>query len=327
MAKVPKSKNKTFYYRRANFGFIKEPKSLEAMLKSSLTATESVRGRTFAGGQGTEVRCSHYKEDGDKGLFLQITTYTPDQPTSTIEKSADVPLSIVDEEEAPIGKHFVDGEAFVFVNGDHVIFCLSTARESIVLKYFQNIIEDNLFVIEAKCLELDPIANVSKLKMIQKEGIKDVIMDCSLYDASLERLNSKNKTVGKFFGKIAADIQTLISTDDTLQEIDDRENVNIKISLSFDGKRANLKESKKIDGFGEAGKEHLSTVAKALVNDSDSHGFKILTNFGNTITADEIRVSDSRKVDTFGKSLKKQDAWDKLYLYHIELKSTGVLKQ
>jgi len=118
-----------------------------------------------------------------------------------------------------------------------------------------------------------------------------------------------------------------MSTDDTLQEIDDRENVNVKISLSFDGKRANLKESKQIKGFGDSGKEHLSTVAKALVNDPDSRGFKILTNLGNTITAEQIRVSDSKKVDTFGKSLNKQDAWNKLYLYHGELNSTGVLSR
>ncbi|PKG73158.1 hypothetical protein CXF86_19095 [Shewanella sp. GutCb] len=326
MKTSPETKNKSLYYRRANFGILTAQNTLQKMLINCLDATETVGSRTFAGGQGTEIRCSNEKDDS-KGLYLQITTYTPGQATSTIEKDRKRKLSIVDEEDAPIGKDFVDGEGFVFVNGNNIIICMSNARESLISKYFKALLESQNYVQEATNLELEIVANIDRLKMIKKEGVKEFTLGCSLYDASLQRLRNKDSHISSVLGKIVDQFESVFSNDDTLKDIDDKENLDIKVSISFDGMAARTKENKKIEGYGESGKARLLASAESLLNDEDAPEFTIVTGNGNVITPELIRVSDTKKINTLGKSLMKGDAWSKLYLYYSELKADGILEQ
>ena len=329
MAIQPKTKSQRLYYRRANFGNLKINVSLESLLLASLSNTSNVGERTFMASGGAEIRCSRYEHNN--GLYLQLSTYTPDQPTSTIESDKTSFHSDIEEHDAPNGKHFVDGELFLYVNENAVILCPSAgAREKHADAYFKKLLEQANFDAEAGNLELDKVAKASKIDLIMKEGVKEIMMDCSLYDASIMRLTNRTKKVNEIKGVIVEQFRSIFAHDMSLKDINERENLNMKISFSFDGHQARLKDNKKIVGFGDQGRKRLALAAEMLLDESDDdgmEGFKILTNKDKLITASEIRVSDTRRILTFGKSLSKNDAWVKLSGYHAQLKHDGILTQ
>jgi hypothetical protein len=180
----------------------------------------------------------------------------------------------------------------------------------------------------AGSLELEKVAKTSKIEMIKKEGVKEIILESSLYEASILKINKKEKS---FFGikkKIADELMRIFSEDPTLSNIREKENLNISLSVRFDGKeaRGHLKEA----DFGVAGKERLSRSSSMIVEEYEKEnidGFTIITGSGNKITADAIRVSEAYKIQTFGRSISRIDAWDKLEIYFKHLKATGVLSQ
>lgn len=325
----PKTKAQRLNYRRADFGILKMDKSLETLLITALESTNNVGDRTFRAVGGAEIRCSHYKVG--TGLYLQLSTYTPDQPTSTIDSDKLSTSSNIFEQDAPTGKHFVDGELFIYVKGNSTILCTSAgAREQHADAYFKKILEKADYDSEAANLELIKVSNASKMDMIAKSGVKEIIMDCTLYEASLMRINKKNKKINSIKHALYEQVQSVFADDSVLKNVNERENLNIKISLSFDGNEARLKENSKIDGFGDQGKKRLASAANMLLEESDDegmHGFKILTNNNNLITASEIRVSDTKRIQTFGKSLLRNDAWTTLLGYYKQLKHDGILNE
>ncbi|QOR37144.1 hypothetical protein HNO52_00475 [Billgrantia diversa] len=111
-------------------------------------------------------------------------------------------------------------------------------------------------------------------------------------------------------------------------ETAEKENLNIKVSIKFDGMEArrHLKEPK----FGEVGRRRLERTAEQVISEfekDDDNGFVIITGANNRITSEEIRVSDSFRVKTLGKSLSKESAWTKLKEYYERLNADGVFKQ
>ncbi|NKF51382.1 hypothetical protein G3R49_12520 [Shewanella sp. WXL01] len=328
MAKKDKAptKEKKLYYRRADFGLLELDSTLQEMLFDTLEDTDSVGEITFAGGNGTEVRCANY-DVRDGGLCMQITTYTPGQDTSTIVTDKTAEQSDVDKEGAPAGKDFVDGEAFVYIKDNNVVLCTSNARESLASKYFKLLLEHGLHVIESETLQLVVVANVDKIAIIKREGVKKISLGCSLFDATQQRLDRKNNLVDSILAHAAKQAKAIFSKDDTLKDIDDKENLNIEVALSFDGNEARSKDNKKIQGFGEVGKERLEQSAKLLIEDEEAPGFSIITNTDKVLTPDQVRVNGKAKINVLGKSLMKGDAWDKLCLYYKEIEAEGILEE
>ncbi len=330
MAKSPAVKPKALYYRRAEWKEKKEDKTLEAMLKEAHESYSTVGSRTFPGTNGTEMRGADHNPDDKKGIFLQIASYTPEQPTSTIEKATNKKRSAVEAQEAPEGKNYLDGEVFALVKDNHVILCPSGAREGLAQNYFLKILNQAGFDHVAASLNLDKIAKTSKINMIQKEGVKEVVLDSSLYEASLLHSKKNNEKVSGIKAQVAAQLKRIFAKDPELKDIEDKENVNIKISLTFDGKEARTKDNSKDPSFGVAGRARLKKTSEHILSELENdheEGFKIITGANNTITSDEIRVADTKRIKTSGKSLNKSDAWDKIFNYYSELNKSGVLKQ
>ena len=318
-------KSKKFYYRRAKWDG-QDKQSLETLLIEAHQLLDPVGKRTFKVSSGAEIRGASFKNDD--GLYLQIASYVPDEATSLIDKSAGAKQSEVTAQTAPQGKDYLDGEVFVYIKGNHVILCPSGVRETVVEIYVWHVltaIENNEI---AKTFELDKIAKTDKLRMIKDEGVKEIELNTSLYEASLLHMDKKKPKVSGWKKAIANQLSAIFSEDDDLKDITEKENLNVKVTIKFDGMEAR-KNSKDAE-FGKAGKKRLEKTAEQVIAEFDAehtNGFVIVTGEDNRITSDEIRVSDSFKVETFGKSLSKNAAWAKLKEYHDKLNIDGIFKQ
>ena len=331
MAKTPANRNKKIFYFRAQFGRLEGDQNLQNLLKLAIGELPTAGDRTFIATRGALHQCSNFDSgfnDFD-GLFMQVTSFTPGEAASVIESKKDKPLTRVDSQDAPDGKDFVDGEAFILVKNNHVLFCLSTARETLVKKYLPDLLINSLFVREGENLQLLPVANQDKMKMIAREGIKELELNATMYEASLAAQNRDRVIDGPtdILASIAHKFKAALALDDDLNDIDERENLNVKLAISFDGSEARLKENKQIDGFGDAGKEHLQELSKLLVIDDDAPEYRLVTNNNNIITPNDVKVSDNKKIDTLGKSLSKQSAWQTLLFYYNELENAGILEE
>ncbi|MDD5272179.1 MAG: hypothetical protein PHU14_05620 [Methylovulum sp.] len=314
------TKKKKVYYRRAKWPD-QSRETLENILKNVHAQLPTVGHRTFDTLSG-ELRGVKFKSE-DKGIFLHVASYTPDQPTSAIDKDRMVPSSMVTAEPAPIGKDFLDGDIFLLIRDNHVILCPSGVRETIANKYFYHVLKSQYQDIAVN-LVLDKVANVNKLKMIRIEGVKELRLAASLYDASVHRINAQAVKSGLLYS-IANDFKSIFSKDQVLRDISELENLNITLSLKFDGNEGRKKHAE--PNFGAVGRERLIRTAEMILNENDDDGFVIVTGENNTITAEEVRISDNLDIKSLGKSINCSDAWEKLVEYYDKLETDGNLSQ
>ena len=324
--KNPTHKNKKFYYRRAKWDE-QGKQSLERILIDAHESLDTVGKRTFnAASSGAEIRGASFKND--KGLYLQIASYVPGEATSIIDKSKRAKQSNVTAQIAPDGKDYLDGEVFVYVKGNHVILCPSGVRENVVETYIWHILRAVEKKDIAKTFELDRVAKTNKLRMIKEEGVKEIDLNASLYEASLIHMDKDNPKISGWKKSMANQLSAIFGKDKELREIKEKENINVKITLKYDG--AEARKHTKDPEFGKTGKKRLEKTAEQVISEFDKeheNGFVIVTGAGNRITSDEIRVSDSFRIETLGKSLSKAATWTKLKEYHDRLDSDGVFKQ
>src|SRR5690606_11779909 len=120
---------------------------------------------------------------------------------------------------------------------------------------------------------------------------------------------------------ILKDISSVFLKDQTHDEIQEYENLNVKLSLNFDGRNALKKKNKVLPDFGKSGLERLEEISEDVILDESDIGnsFQIVTKRGNIINSNEIRVSQNCKIEKNGNSLNKIDAWNQLKSYYDNL--------
>lgn len=333
MGKRPAVKVKRLMYRRASWTNQKK-ETLENVLKKCHDTYKTTAERTFKGLYGTELQCAHYSPEDKFGLLFQIASYVPGQATSAIQESSQsTTTSGITEVPAPVGNNFLDGDVFVFINGNNVIVLQSGVRESVALNYFSKMLDKNGYTDASISLEFHGIAKEDKVKMIKSQGVKSIELEASLYEASIMQLGKETEKkretkIVDLPGAVAETLMQVFAKDKTLKEISEKENVNIKLSISFDGKEARKKVNKEDTAFGVVGKSRLEKASELIIKESvdeDYEGFTIVTGDNNRIKSGEIVVSDNYRVRTFGNSLDKDDAFQKLQEYFAQLQHRGTL--
>ena len=115
--------------------------------------------------------------------------------------------------------------------------CPSGARESVAELYINNIIDKHFNKNISNNLSFEAVAKVSKIRMIQEEGVKEIILNASLYDASVQEINEKKPNVSDLRKYLADQIEQIFARDANLKEIKEKENLNIKISIKSEERR------------------------------------------------------------------------------------------
>ena len=318
------TKPKDLFYRRAKWANVTN--SLEGLIVDAHNQLKTRGERSFVLDSGSTLVGARI-EANEYGVFLQIASYIPNQATSTIDKQLSVPNATIEAEPAPEGKDFLDGDIFVMVKDNHVLLCPSGLRESKSIIYFKRILKKAFSSIGVENLELSKIADANKISMIKKEGVKELRLSSSLYHASVIKMEKTTNSTSGFLGAISNQFNRIFSNDPTLKDISDLENLDVEVTIRFDGAEGRKKHQP--EGFGEHGRERLLKTAEILLNEEEDEeeGFIIVTGRNNKITSGQIRVSERSNIRTYGKSLSYQDAWIALRDYYLKLKGTGVLSQ
>jgi hypothetical protein len=164
----------------------------------------------------------------------------------------------VDTAPPPDGAEFMDGDIFLYVRGNHVCMCATGIREGAIHFYLSSIFNKARLPVEATQFELQRVADVNKVKMIQSQGVKEVDLAATLYDASLKYINRRG-TPG-LLGVVGKHIGALFGKDSGSAD----ENLMVTLGIRTDGRRKGTvlaakrleKIAEDVVGYGDHYKDH-----------------------------------------------------------------------
>lgn len=316
---MQKIRNRTLTYRRVSW-LDGAADSMQRKLSQAHQRLQSTQARTFQHGDG-EIQGIKIKAQ-DNALLIHLTEYTPHQPTSLVPFASSAQSSETSEKAPPKEHHYLEGDIFFLVRGNHVILCPSGARESVAESYIRYVLRavDQEELITR--FDFTAVANVDKVKLIRDEGVKKIGLKSSLYEATDEYIERKTTKVN-LLNSLASEFMKIFGEErsEELSDIESMENLSVKLEISFDQRRKG----------GDLSRQRLQSAASKILGDADPDdedtGFTIETTKGNKMTAAELRISDKRQLPAKGNSIFCSDAFDALVGYYEQLREQGVLEQ
>lgn len=303
---------RTVYYRRAVW--FDQEYNLQQLIAQAHQNHPTTDERTFDDGE-YELQGAKF-DPARNGLHLvHVSQYVRNQPTATIQNPSQDVEGDTDTQAPPQDKSYVHGDVFLALRNNHVLICTSGARESAGIHYLEHLLRADGRGNIVPSLNIDPIANVDKARLIQQEGVSSVNMQASLYEATV-RYEERRSMKTRMMSRIGEEIRAIFADDDALNEIGERENLTVKLTVSYDSRKKG----------GEMGRERLEATANDLVR-NDDEGFSIVTGSGQTLTHDEIRLKRVHDFNDKGNTIFRDDAWRALVNYYNELEANGQLEQ
>jgi hypothetical protein len=287
--------------------------TLETCLSEAYRKLGTVAERTIIRPSGQEIRLVKKLEPRDGGFFAHITADTPGETASVVPKiKAGVQEADVATAAAPPDAEFMDGDAFLYVNDDHVCVCLTGLRDGAIRQFLYELFEKAQLGEHATKFDLLKAANVNKLKMLRAEGVKEIQLRASLYQASLQYEQRKENTSG-VLRKIAQHIRSIVEAE--VEDYDD--SIRVIVTIKTDGR---------ITKHLTVGEKRIEKLATDVVQHEQAHDdYVIVTNTGQEVRPDEIVVREVVQIDALGKSVKVTKAWDYLADFYKRLKRQGAL--
>lgn len=253
--------------------------------------------------------------------YGHVVQWAKDRATSTVEDPSPV-LVETDTAELPPpeGKQYVGGDIMFLATGDHLLLCPSGAREAVIHYYLQAAADSLGFGDKYGCCSLEAVADIDKVRLIQREGVKSIRLDSSLYEATMlyeeeRRERESPKTV--IFRNLGRVLKNLLAEDLGLPEITDKENVNVKLEISYDSRKKG----------GELGKQRIKELAREVVEEEeDEGGFRIVTTEGKMIRAESLNMKYSLPLQASGNTVYRGAAWEALGDFYDRLRQSGALE-
>lgn len=309
------NRKKTLSYRRAIFADTKTQITIEDHLAAAHSKISDNAKRSFSIPGHPVIECQKYTKSAESGIFLHIASYTPGEKASIVRHEKEKTLPEIDTTAPPDQSEFMDGDIMLFVSGNNVMLCATTLHEKTAERYMKCMIEAAEIDKAASQFKLDKAGNIDKYKLIKAQGVKSITLSSSISEASVA--HAERKTVSsKISGRLMDEVKALLLKDIPQDEIDQAENLNARIELSYDSRR---KKS-------SIGRKALNSVATQIIDD-DEDGFEITTLSGETIRESQISLRKSVTLAKYGKSVWRDEAWSALLEYFQELKSGGFTEQ
>lgn len=328
-------KQKTFYYKR---GYVDIPKgkrgyqvSLEQLLiqahASPHLSTTAKRSFTTPAG---ELQCPRF-EQNINGLRIHLTLAKLGGAASTVPKKGAAKASRLASIAPPQNYDFLSGDVIALIKENNIITCTTRIRDSILAQYARwaldqaSILDEKFLPANSDKLKISNISDINKINQIKKEGVSEIILSSSLYAAT--KMNGDGKSeVGTLLHSAVEKIQLIFSKDDEPEEIDALENLNVNVSIKFDGKKARSKT--RPAHLGDKGNNHLIAAAEKLLEKDEAipeeSEFTIITKKNTRISSDEIKICAPRAVAELGNSIDPHAAWSLMESYMNELLNSGL---
>lgn len=307
--------DRTLSYRRAQFA--KPPKgkkTLEHFVMEAYDKLPSIADRTVQVSDGYTLEGRHQRRVPKQGHFIHLVAYTAGEEASIVPEKKHAEQADIDTAPPPEGSDYMDGDMMALISADHVIICSSSLHEARLHTYLTNLFEKAKLPDESRVFSLMRTADVSVLKTLQKEGIKEISFESSIYEATIDHVKRKS-TAKKIEGALWDEIKAAFSKDKNLKDVLNEENISAEVIISFDARKK-----------GDIGPRRLDFLGKKLVEEGDSE-FEIITREGNTIRGDQMSLKKRVRLPKYGKTVAHGAAFDELGQYFLELKATGFTEQ
>ncbi|MDR1126399.1 MAG: hypothetical protein LBM64_10165 [Deltaproteobacteria bacterium] len=249
------------------------------------------------------LRCEEHQE----GLLLNVSVCTPDEPANTIPKpntqSVVEPSLIV----APENADFMDGDVHALLWDRHVLICSVRSRPTLLKAYLDAIFSG----IEVDIPEffLAPAAPAQALRALS-EGIKKIDISAAAYAAQLSQINDAQKG---FFANLGL---ATIGTEKPLATALEQKDTHAKVMVS-------VQQSGKINQNSETQRE-LAKIAQNLIESTAYTPYCITTKKNSRITPEILQRKAQIRLEPFGKTVFRSDAWAALIRQKTEWQSEGL---
>lgn len=307
---MAEKREKTLSYRRAEWlDGVPIGTTLEGFLKEAHNVLRTVDERTIVRDSGQCIRSANKLARREGGYFVHLVADTPGEQASVVPKNRGIESIEVGTAAAPADAEF----AFLYVNGNDVCLCSSGIRDGAIRLFLYEFFTKAKLSKHAKKFDLLNIPNIDKIKMLDREGVKQIDLRASFYRATTDYEKRKSSAVGAL-RTVARHFKGVFGND--AKEFDEGLRVAITIKTDDRVMRKNL-------AFGE---KEIETLAKdVLSNFDEDDDFVIETGKGQKIRANEIFVKEIVLIDSLGKSVKCKKAWENLEAFYNRLKNSGSL--
>jgi hypothetical protein len=277
-----------------------------------------VRATAFPIGAGTAA--VRHREATPRAVYLHIAAWTEGEAAST------VPHLLEGQPEVDLGSlvpdadwDYLDGDGMVLVSDNHCLVMPSGMRTASIQRYLQRLLESAIDGGEGIPKEMDrflllPIANERVAEQVRREGVKQVHLNVGQYmETAVVGADSTTNIVRK----IGRDILNLVfDREEDRRRIAEAENVNARLTLKLDGRRKGLEPS-----------DLTPAVERIMLRAEDEEDVEIETHRGHHIRRGRLLLSKQVQVETFGKTVHHNVAWEELTDYFNELRDSGALEE
>lgn len=308
---MPARRDKTLHYRRAKWVHIGQP--LEAYIRQAVQQLPTAEDRTIEHGEDHFVRCLRTRRRQAGGIFLHLTADTPGEAASTVPKHLNLADLDVGAAPPPQDAEFMDGDAFLFVRDDHVCFCSSGMRDGGIQYFLARLFEKANLGDNAPMFILDKIADADKLALIEECGVKEIVLNASVFEA-VSLYNARRQEPVGILRAVGQKLYSLLADDNE----DRQDNLSVQISIGADGR---------VRHNEERGYERLAELAEQLLDGiQDGDSFTVVTKDGQKITAGKIILQKPVSLPAAGKSVSRDAAWNELIGYFGELSANHLIE-
>lgn len=272
--------------------------SLQALIIDALGKLPHVENtRVRRGEQILELR-HRIKEDktfkGGALTMLHVAAYTPKDAASTVPITQGTVDSDLSSLPAPAGQEFLDGDIMAIVLENDVCLCTSNSNETALYTYIFGLLRTSGYAEGELGFEIRKVANREALKSLVSSGVREIQFDFVAYQASIDAFN---KNPAKKLGEYLSGV---FGADSTIDELLDREGVQVNLNIKADGRVQN-----------GAAQDALGALAQEIV-DEEADGFVIETKGGDRITPSELSIRRRTSVEKDAKTISHTHAWQKL---------------
>jgi len=311
---VVDTRDKIISYRRAEWLPDAVALTLEGCLRESYVKLTTVSERTIIR-EGRCARTAKVIEAPNGGLLLHITVETPGEAASVVPKVtpniAALNLTIAG---APAGGEWLDGDAFLYVLGDHVCICTTAVYDRAIRIFLWELFAKASLRPSATHFDLMKVADISKVKMLHTQGVKELEIRATLYQASADYARRKAHTMSSV-GAAAKHLKAILQTPDDCTPDGLRVCLTLKTDARF---RKGL----------ALGEKRIEQLAADVVENSESNDdYVIITKTGQRISPNEIFMKTTVPIEVDGKTVNRDKAWKELVSFFKSMKESGVLGQ
>jgi len=287
--------------------------SLALCIKLALAKSPDVADRTVSRSNGQFVRLADSEVDAEGGYYLHFTVDTPGEAASTVPKiKAGMQSISVTTADAPPDREFMDGDAFLYIRKNDVCLCATQVSDGTLRYVLAMFFRQSGIRSDADQFVFSKVANLSKISMLQSQGVKEITLKGSVYEATAKYLSRKGKPAG-LISQLAKDFKALLG----IEHDANRDGLRVAMTFVADNRMTGI----------TVGSKQLEKLAIMTVEDAeDGDEFVIETKLGQKITQSEIFIKSAATMESLGKSVAKDGAWAELKAFYESLSASGALE-